>query len=112
MTQPVQTPSQTRQSAVRRIKSAAAEALEAPRARAAELGGDLRQAAATSRVRSAQGVQAAVAQARKRPVSTGVLVLGAIAGGALMLHPVGRRLALASAPRVWRAFQGWTARRS
>ncbi|MCR5878794.1 hypothetical protein [Phenylobacterium sp. J367] len=52
---------------------------------------------------SAAGAQALAGEVRKRPVSAGLIVLGAAAGGALLLNPALRRLALANAPRIWRA---------
>jgi hypothetical protein len=95
-------------SSLKRIRTAAVEASEAPRARAAELGESLRQAALTSRDRSSEGVKTVVAQARQRPVSAGLLVLGAVVGGALLLNPAARRLAIAGAPRLWKAFKART----
>ncbi|HYG27396.1 MAG TPA: hypothetical protein VD906_10855 [Caulobacteraceae bacterium] len=40
--------------------------------------------------------------ARRKPASTGLLVVGAVAGGALLLNPALRRLAITAAPTVWK----------
>lgn len=69
-------------------------------------------AARVSRQRSAEGAQMVAAQVRRHPVSTGLLVMGAAAGGALLLNPGLRRLALANAPLIWRAVRGRLASRS
>jgi hypothetical protein len=53
--------------------------------------------------RSAAGARMLAGEARKRPVSTGLLLLGAAAGGALLLNPALRRLAIANAPLALKA---------
>ncbi|RAK58078.1 hypothetical protein [Phenylobacterium deserti] len=61
-----------------------------------------RTAVETSRLQATKGARIAAQQAKQRPVSTGLLVVGALAGGALLLNPALRRLAIANAPALWR----------
>lgn len=82
-------------------KTRKGEALKASAARAARV----------SKQRSAEGAQMVAAQARRHPVSTGLLVVGAAAGGALLMNPALRRLAIANAPLIWRAVRGRLASR-
>ncbi|HVI34082.1 hypothetical protein [Phenylobacterium sp.] len=83
-------------------KSRKGEALKASAVRAARV----------SKQRSAEGAQMVATQARRHPISTGLLVVGAAAGGALLLNPALRRLALANAPLIWRTVKGRLASRT
>jgi len=69
---------------------------------AARAGAGVRTVAETSRTQAVKGARIALNQAKRRPVTTGLLVAGAAAGGALLLNPALRRLAIANAPVLWR----------
>ncbi|HYF23396.1 MAG TPA: hypothetical protein VD929_08370 [Caulobacteraceae bacterium] len=58
-----------------------------------------------SALRTRTGAGRVAAQAKRRPVSSGALLLGAVAGGALLLNPALRRMALANAPLIWSALR-------
>ena len=76
--------------------------LRQSRAKSADARVAARTLARTSKDRAVVGSRVALGAAKKRPVSTGLLVVGAVAGGALLLNPALRRLAIANAPALWR----------
>lgn len=49
--------------------------------------------------------QKTVAQARRKPLSSALIVAGAVVGGALLLNPALRRVAIAAGPSLWKMIQ-------
>lgn len=86
----------------RDFRDAATQALETSRDRLRDAGDKARELAGTGRERTMDAARVTVAQARRKPVSTGLLVAGAVVGGAMLLNPALRRFAIAAAPTVWK----------
>lgn len=62
----------------------------------------IRKATQVAKHRSSAGARTVFAQARRRPISTGLLLASTVAGGAVLLNPALRRLAIANAPLLIR----------
>lgn len=89
----------------RGMKDTAAQALATGKERLRDAGETARELAGTGRERTMDAARMTVAQARRKPVSTGLLVAGAVVGGAMLLNPALRRVAITAGPAVWKMWR-------
>ncbi len=91
--------------AARRIKDGALKTAQSGRERLDQATGLARDLTANGRHHMEHAGKATAAHVRQKPLSTGLIVAGVVAGGALLLNPALRRMAIAAGPALWKMMQ-------